>query len=155
MDSRNLVYIGNSGSLSFLHYIRRIVAVAIGRYTFTEDVYLSSDSHRHQMIETVPLFDVSAGKSNPPDVEVEQAIALTTQFTLATEGLLDLFEHYVLLAEICRVARSPNKSILAKSLSAIPRVSTRSTGSWARSVGRLPGEIVLPFRSVLGYGRIG
>ncbi|KIY00991.1 uncharacterized protein Z520_03657 [Fonsecaea multimorphosa CBS 102226] len=104
------VYIGNSASLSFLSSIRRIVASAIGSYKFTQDVHLSAYSHQHQMIETVSMFKCSNGTNHPPDVDVQVAAELTTHFSLATTGILDLFEHHILQAQVRRFAHSPDRA---------------------------------------------
>ncbi|OAL27575.1 hypothetical protein AYO22_03479 [Fonsecaea multimorphosa] len=105
-----VVYIGNSASLSFLSSIRRIVASAIGSYKFTQDVHLSAYSHQHQMIETVSMFKCSNGTNHPPDVDVQVAAELTTHFSLATTGILDLFEHHILQAQVRRFAHSPDRA---------------------------------------------
>lgn len=103
---RTQVYIGGSASLTFLHQTRRIVTSAVGPCTFADDVYLSADSHRHQMIETMPIFQVMAKGSHVPRIDVQTAAELALQFSRAAAGIIDLFDHESLVEQICHFVGS-------------------------------------------------
>jgi len=98
------VYVGDSASLSFLQNIRRIVAAAIGPCSFT------TDHHRHRIIEAGPVLLYADIDCSEPSVNLEEALELTTQFTFAVSGALDLFDSQELLEQIGQWTQDPLRS---------------------------------------------
>jgi len=94
------MFIGDSANLSFLQNIRRLVEASIGTCAFTEDPL------RYMMVEDAPpeqkhwLDFHTSGPVDKPSLP--EATRLISQYMLATNCVLDLFDESELLAYLPR-----------------------------------------------------
>lgn len=87
------MYIGDSGSLSFLQNVRRIVSLAMGECEFT------TDPNRHSILETVPHIRMPQS-TDQLSLIYSEVKKLAQQFLLATAGIMDIYSPEMLFSRL-------------------------------------------------------
>lgn len=101
LTNDNVVYIGQSASLSYLHIVQRVAADCIGSCAFTDD------PQQQYILEKD--FTGHLGSCPEPEPDLERSLALAEQYELAVSGVFDFFDISYLQTAIPPWVADPNR----------------------------------------------